>query len=245
MSDYWDDKVALVTGGSRGIGKRIGERLAGAGARVILTARTEEAASAAAVEIGERARGVRLDVSDSASVDETVPALIEEYGKIPLLVNNAGITGDNLLMRMKADQWERVLETNLNGVYRLCRALAPSMIRGKFGRIVNITSVVAASGNPGQTNYAAAKAGVEGFSRSMARELASRNVTVNCLAPGFIDTDMTRDLDENARKALMAQIPLRRLGTPDDVAESVLFLTGPGGAYITGVTLHVNGGMYM
>jgi 3-oxoacyl-[acyl-carrier protein] reductase len=245
MSEYWEDKVALVTGGSRGIGRRIAESLAESGARVVLTARTQAAAAEAATAIGERARGIELDVSDADSAERGAAGVLEEYGKIAILVNNAGITSDNLLLRMKIGDWDRVLQTNLTGVYRLCRSFVPSMMRARFGRIVNITSVVAGSGNPGQTNYAATKAGVEGFTRSLARELASRNITANCIAPGFIDTDMTRGLDDVARKALLEQVPLRRLGTPDDVARSVLFLAGPGGDYITGITLNVNGGMYM
>lgn len=245
MSGYWEDKVALVTGGSRGIGRCIAERLAESGARVVLTARTEAAAVEAATTIGDRARGIELDVSKADSTERGVAGVLEDYGKIAILVNNAGITSDKLLLRMKIEDWDRVLQTNLTGVYRLCRAFVPSMVRARFGRIVNITSVVAESGNPGQTNYAAAKAGVEGFTRSLARELASRNITANCVAPGFIDTDMTRVLDDAAREALLEQVPLKRLGTPDDVARSVLFLAGPGGDYITGITLNVNGGMYM
>jgi 3-oxoacyl-[acyl-carrier protein] reductase len=245
VSGYWEDKVALVTGGSRGIGRCIAERLAESGARVVLTARTEAAAVEAATTIGDRARGIELDVSKADSTERGVAGVLEDYGKIAILVNNAGITSDKLLLRMKIEDWDRVLQTNLTGVYRLCRAFVPSMVRARFGRIVNITSVVAESGNPGQTNYAAAKAGVEGFTRSLARELASRNITANCVAPGFIDTDMTRVLDDAAREALLEQVPLKRLGTPDDVARSVLFLAGPGGDYITGITLNVNGGMYM
>ena len=241
-------QVALVTGGSRGIGRVIGGRLADAGAEVILGARTAEAAQAVAREItagGGRARGVALDVSDDAAVEQGVAALLKDYARISLLVNNAGITCDNLLLRMKKEDWDRVLQTNLTGVYRVCRVLLPSMIRARFGRIVNITSVVAGTGNAGQTNYAAAKAGIVGFSKSLAREVASRNVTVNCVAPGFIDTDMTQHLDAATKEKLLAQVPLGRLGTPDDIAEAVLFLVGPGGSYVTGGTLHVNGGMYM
>jgi 3-oxoacyl-[acyl-carrier protein] reductase len=239
---------ALVTGGSRGIGKAIASQLALAGAEVVLTARTEQAAEKAAAEIREaegRARGIALDVSDDLSVERAVAALVEDYATIPILVNNAGITCDNLLLRMKKDDWERVLQTNLTGVYRLCRALVPSMVRARYGRIINISSVVAEMGNPGQANYAAAKAGIEAFSRSLARELASRNVTVNCVAPGFIDTDMTRSLNQAARDKLLAQVPLGRWGTPEDVGEAVCFLAAADADYLTGVTLKVNGGLAM
>jgi len=242
------DKVALVTGGSRGIGKAIAVRLAAAGARVVLTARSSEAAEKVADEIrqsGGDARGVVLDVSDYDAVEQGMAKLLEDYARIAILVNNAGITSDNLLLRMKREDWDRVLQTNLSGVYRLCRAVVPSMVRARYGRIVNITSVVAGLGNPGQTNYAAAKAGIEGFTRSLARELASRTISVNCIAPGFVDTDMTRSLDDGAREKLLAQVPLKRLGTPEDVAAAALFLVSAEAEYITGTTLHVNGGMYM
>ena len=248
MSAGSSERVALVTGGSRGIGKAIARVLASEGAQVVLTAREADVAARVAGELsaeGGRVRGVALDISVDASVDTAIGELLDDYGKIPILVNNAGITCDNLLLRMKMDDWDRVLQTNLTGVYRLCRALVPSMVRGRFGRIVNITSVVAAIGNAGQANYAAAKAGIEGLSRSLARELASRNVTVNCVAPGFIDTDMTRELPEKAREKLLAEVPLGRLGSGDDVARAVAFLVGPGGDYITGTTLQVNGGMHM
>jgi 3-oxoacyl-[acyl-carrier protein] reductase len=243
-----EEKVALVTGGSRGIGRAIATRLAAAGARVVLTARSAEAAEKVADEIrasGGDARGVVLDVSDYDAVEQGMAKLLEDYARIAILVNNAGITSDNLLLRMKREDWDRVLQTNLSGVYRLCRAVVPSMVRARYGRIVNITSVVAGLGNPGQTNYAAAKAGIEGFTRSLARELASRAISVNCIAPGFVDTDMTRNLDEVAREKLLAQVPLKRLGTPEDVAAAALFLVSAEAEYITGTTLHVNGGMYM
>jgi len=248
VSGELDGRVALVTGGSRGIGRQIAIRLAEAGARVVLTSRSEQTAEAVAEEIraaGGDARGAAMDVSDTDSVQRGVNAILEDYGRIAILVNNAGITADSLLLRMKQEDWDRVVQTNLSGVYRLCRAIVPKMMRARYGRIVNITSVVATSGNPGQTNYAATKAGVEGFTRSLAREIASRNITVNCLAPGFIDTDMTRELNDAARESLLNQVPLKRLGTPADVAAATLYLVGSSTAYITGVTLHVNGGMQM
>jgi len=241
-------KVALVTGASRGIGRGIAGALAAEGAEVVATARTEEALRETVEEIraaGGRVRAVALDVADDASVAAVVPGLVEAYGTIPLLVNNAGITRDNLLLRMKKEDWDRVLDTNLTGIYRMVREIVPSMVKRRFGRIVNVTSVVARSGNPGQANYCASKAGIEGMTRSLARELASRNITVNCVAPGFIDTDMTRSLGEDARTKLSDQVPLRRLGTPADVAAAVVFLLGDGASYVTGVTLDVNGGMYM
>ena len=243
-----EGKLTLVTGGSRGIGKTIAERLAEAGAEVILTARTSEAAEAVAAplrEAGHKAHGVALDVSDEEAVKDGVKALGADYGKISFLINNAGITRDNLLMRMKPGDWEAVIQTNLAGVYRMCRHVAPMMIKQRHGRIINITSVVASSGNPGQVNYCAAKAGVEGLTRSLARELASRNITVNAIAPGFIDTDMTRDLDDDQRATLLEQVPIGRLGSGDDIASAVLYLASPGADYVTGQTLHVNGGMYM
>ena len=247
MSDP-NGRVALVTGGSRGIGEGIATRLAAAGAEVVLTARTIGAAEKVAESIradGGKASGLALDISDPASVEACVGEVLAKHEKIDILVNNAGITRDNLLMRMKADDWESVISTNLGGTYRMCRAVVPKMVRARYGRIVNITSVVGTLGNPGQANYAATKAGVEAFSRSLARELASRNITVNNVAPGFIDTDMTRALDEKQRDALLSQIPLGRLGTPQDVADAVAFLVGSGAGYVTGVTLHVNGGMHM
>jgi len=243
-----DGRTALVTGGSRGIGEGIAKRLAGAGAEVVLTARTIEAAETVAEAIradGGKATGIALDISDAASVEACVGDVLARHEKIDILVNNAGITRDNLLMRMKPDDWESVIATNLGGTYRMCRAVVPKMVRARYGRIVNISSVVGTLGNPGQANYAATKAGVEAFSRSLARELASRNITVNNVAPGFIDTDMTRALDEKQRDALLSQIPLGRLGTPQDVADAVAFLVGSGAGYVTGVTLHVNGGMHM
>jgi 3-oxoacyl-[acyl-carrier protein] reductase len=243
-----EDRVALVTGGSRGIGKAIAAELAQAGAEVVLASRTEESAETAASEIrdaGGKARGVALDVASDESVEGRIAALLDDYARIAILVNNAGITRDNLLLRMKREDWDGVLQTNLSGVYRLCRAVVPSMVRARYGRIVNITSVVAGIGSAGQTNYAAAKAGVEGFTRSLAREVASRNITVNCIAPGFIDTDMTRGLDDEIRERLLDHVPMKTLGSPKDVAAAVRFMVGAGADYISGTTLHVNGGMYM
>lgn len=248
MTKRLEGRVALVTGSSRGIGKEIARVVAGAGAEVIVAARGLEGARATADEIsgaGGRATPVAMDISDDESVVQTVDELKKAYDTIPLLVNNAGIVRDNLILRMKQHEWDDVIGTNLTGIYRLCRALVPSMVRARFGRIVNITSVVGRVGNPGQTNYAAAKAGVEGLTRSLARELSTRNITVNCVAPGFIDTDMTRDLSEDARERLLSQVPMGRLGTPKDVASAVLFLLGDGASYVTGTTVDVNGGMYI
>jgi 3-oxoacyl-[acyl-carrier protein] reductase len=248
VTAYFDDKVALVTGSSRGIGREIASALAAAGAEVIVSARGLPGAREVADEIvarGGRARAVAIDVSDEDSVSAAVQELQSAYDTIPLLVNNAGIVRDNLLMRMKKQDWDDVIGTNLTGIYRMCRALVPKMVRARFGRIVNVTSVVGRAGNPGQVNYAAAKAGIEGLTRSLARELAARNITVNCVAPGFIETDMTRNLDAEVRSRLLDQIPLKRLVTPADVAAAVLFLLGDGAGYVTGTTVDVNGGMYM
>ena len=248
MGGEFDGKAALVTGASRGIGRGIAVALARRGAVVVCAARTAEASAGTVEEIagaGGRAAAIALDVGSDASVEAAAKELLGTHGTIPLLVNNAGITRDNLLMRMKKEDWAQVIDTNLSGIYRLCRALVPSMVKARYGRIVNVTSVVARAGNPGQSNYAASKAGIEGFSRSLARELASRNVTVNCVAPGFIDTDMTRVLGDAQREALLEQIPLKRLGTPGDVAAAVCYLLGDSGAYVTGATLPVNGGMFM
>jgi len=241
-------KVALVTGGSRGIGRAIALALSARGATVIVAARSAEAAGRTASEIvdgGGSARSIAVDIADDRSVDAAMAELLKEHATIPLLVNNAGITRDNLLMRMKKEDWDQVIETNLSGIYRICRALVPSMVKARYGRIVNITSVVARSGNPGQANYAAAKAGTEGFTRSLARELASRNITVNCVAPGYIETDMTRTLTDAQREALLEQVPLKRLGRTEDVAAGVTYLLGEDASYVTGITLDINGGMYM
>jgi len=248
VSAVLDGKVALVTGASRGIGLTIAKALAAAGAEVIACARSQGAAEETARRItadGGRARAAVLDVASDESVAASVPELVKAYGSIPLLVNNAGITRDNLLLRMKKEDWDQVVDTNLTGVYRMCRALVPAMMRARFGRIVNVTSVVAEIGNPGQANYCASKAGIEGMTRSLARELGSRNITVNCVAPGFIDTDMTRALGDDARAKLLEQVPLGRLGAAEDVAAAVLYLVGPGGDYVTGSVLAVNGGMSM
>lgn len=248
MDGMFEGKVALVTGASRGIGRAIAMALAVRGATVIVTARSAEAAGRTADDIvakGGRARPLVLDIADDRSVDAAMADLLKEHATIPLLVNNAGITRDNLLMRMKKEDWNEVIDTNLSGVYRICRSLVPSMVKARYGRIVNITSVVARIGNPGQANYAAAKAGTEGFTRSLARELASRNITVNCVAPGFVETDMTAALTEAQREALLAQVPLKRLGRPEDVAAGVTYLLSEHASYVTGITLDINGGMYM
>jgi 3-oxoacyl-[acyl-carrier protein] reductase len=241
-------RVALVTGASRGIGKTIAETLARQGATVIGTATSEGGATAITAWISAlspKSRGVVLDVANDASVDALFAGLAERDGAPEILVNNAGITRDNLLMRMKAEEWNDVVSTNLSSVYRVCKASLRGMMKARFGRIVNVSSVVALIGNPGQTNYAAAKAGMIGFTKSLAREIASRNITVNVVAPGFIETDMTRALDEKQVQALREQIPLGRLGTSADVAAAVAFLASDLGAYITGETLSVNGGLAM
>ncbi|KQV79908.1 3-ketoacyl-ACP reductase [Massilia sp. Root351] len=243
------NQVALVTGASRGIGKAIATELAKQGARVIGTATTEagaEAISAYLAEIGpEAGKGLVLNVTDAARCAEVIDEIAKTWGAVAILVNNAGITQDNLAMRMKDEEWDSVIATNLSSVGRLSRAVLRGMMKAKSGRIINITSVVASSGNPGQMNYAAAKAGVEGMSRALAREIGSRNITVNCIAPGFIDTDMTKALGDEQHAALLTQIPLARLGKPEDIAAATAFLASPQAAYITGTTLHVNGGMYM
>jgi 3-oxoacyl-[acyl-carrier protein] reductase len=232
-----DGKVALVTGASRGIGRAIAQELTRQGAKVIGTATTEEGA--------KKINGRVLNVRDSGQLDALVESIQKEVGDIAILVNNAGITRDNLALRMKDADWDEVIEINLRAIFRLSRAVMRGMMKARWGRIINITSVVAAAGNPGQANYAAAKAGVVGMTKSLARELGSRNITVNCVAPGFIDTDMTRALADESRKALLQAIPLGRLGTPQDVAAAVAYLASPGGDYVTGAVLHVNGGMYM
>ena len=240
-------QVALVTGASRGIGKAIAATLAAAGFRVVGTATTEAGAAgiAQALAAWPGCRGIVLNVTDAAACDAAVDALVKEMGGLHVLVNNAGITRDQLAMRMKDEDWDAVLDTNLKAVFRLSRAALRPMMKQRHGRIVNITSVVGASGNAGQANYAAAKAGVAGLTRALARELGSRNVTVNCVAPGFIATDMTAELPAAQKNALLAQIPLGRLGAAEEVAHAVAFLASPLAGYITGAELHVNGGMYM
>lgn len=239
-------EVALVTGASRGIGEAIAARLAGEGARVIGTATTEEGAARITASLAANGgRGVVLDVTSQASIDAVVADIDAKEGPIGILCNNAGITRDMLLLRMKVPDWDAVIDTNLASVFRLSKAVLRGMMKAKRGRIISIASVVGLTGNPGQANYAAAKAGMIGFSKSLAREVGSRGITVNVVAPGFIDTDMTRSLDEAQRESLNAQIPLARLGQPADVAAAVAFLASSQAAYITGETLHVNGGMYM
>ncbi|TXS89060.1 3-oxoacyl-ACP reductase FabG [Parahaliea maris] len=243
-----DKKVALVTGASRGIGRAIAEKLAADGYTVVGTATSEsgaEAISAYLQEAGNDGCGMALDVGSDDSVETVMKAVAERYAAPLVLVNNAGITRDNILMRMKADEWSDVINTNLNALYRVSKACLRGMTKARWGRIVNITSVVGSMGNMGQSNYAATKAGAEGFSRALARELGSRSVTVNSVAPGFIDTDMTRELSDDQRDLMLGQIPLGRLGQPEEIAALVSFLCSDVAGYITGETLHINGGMYM
>ncbi len=241
-------KVALVTGASRGIGRAIAMALAQQSATVIGTATSEagaQAISEALTAAGNAGAGRVLDVRDTAQCDALIASIAKEFGDIAILVNNAAVVRDNLGLRMKDEEWDEVIETNLRSVFRLSRGVLRGMMKARWGRIISITSVVGAAGNPGQMNYAAAKAGVVGMTKSLAREIGSRNITVNCVAPGFIDTDMTRALSEEQRTALLGQIPLARLGAPEDVAAAVGFLATPAAGYITGTVLHVNGGMYM
>lgn len=241
-------QIALVTGASRGIGKAIALALGRAGATVIGTATTADGAAKIGdylKEAGIAGRGAALEVRDQAQVDTLIGEIEKEFAPVSILVNNAGITRDNLAMRMKDEEWDAVIDTNLKAVFRMTKAVMRGMMKARFGRVVNITSVVGHAGNPGQANYCAAKAGVSGMTRSLARELGSRNITVNCVAPGFIDTDMTKVLEEKQKEALVASIPLGRLGAPEDIASAVLFLASPGAAYVTGNTIHVNGGMFM
>ncbi len=243
-----ESEIALVTGASRGIGKAIAQELAQHGATVIGTATTDSGAQSIGAylqESGAKGRGMVLDVTEPDAVADLIKSIESEFGIVSVLVNNAGITRDNLLMRMKDEEWQSILDTNLSSVYRLSKACLRGMMKMRRGRIINITSVVGESGNAGQTNYAAAKAGVAGFSKSLAREVGSRGITVNCVAPGFIDTDMTRSLAEDQRGALLGQIPLNRLGRTEEIAHAVAFLASPQAGYITGETLHVNGGMFM
>ncbi len=241
-------QIALVTGASRGIGQAIALALGNAGATVIGTATSDKGAQAisdylAAANI--KGGGMKLDVCNAAEVDAVIAAIEKDFGTIGILVNNAGITRDNLLMRMKDEEWDEIMATNLTSVFRLSRAVLRAMMKARAGRIISIASVVGAMGNAGQTNYSAAKAGIMGFTKSLAREVGSRNITVNCVAPGFIDTDMTRALPDAQRQALLAHIPLGRLGSAEDIAAAVTFLASPAAGYVSGTTLHVNGGMYM
>jgi len=237
--------VALVTGASRGIGKAIAEKLAEDGFFVVGTATTEAGANAISAYLGGNGKGLKLNVANAESVDEVIKSVNDNFGAPKELVNNAGITRDNLLMRMKDDEWDDIINTNLTSVFRVSKAVLRGMMKAKTGRIINISSVVGSTGNAGQANYAAAKAGMVGFAKSMAKEVGSRNITINTVAPGFIDTDMTKELSEDIRNSLLASIPLGRLGDAREVANAVAFLASEGASYITGETLHVNGGMFM
>ena len=238
-------KIALVTGASRGIGRAIAEKLVACGATVIGTATTENGAEAISQYLGQNGKGLALNVTDEASIESVISTIKAEFGDIDILVNNAGITRDNLLMRMKDDEWQDILDTNLTSVFRLSKALMRTMMKKRYGRIITIGSVVGTMGNAGQANYAAAKAGLIGFSKSLAREVASRGITVNVVAPGFIATDMTAALTDEQKALTLAQVPVGRLGQPTEIANAVAFLASDEASYITGETLHVNGGMYM
>ncbi len=243
-----EGKIALVTGASRGIGGAIALELGRCGAVVIGTSTTAPGADGIGQQLaaaGAQGAGMALDVNDQQQVDSAVAEIQKRFGDISILVNNAGVTRDNLLVRMQDEEWDEIMATDLKSVYRLSKRVLRSMLKARYGRIINITSIVGVTGNAGQTNYAAAKAGIIGFSKSLAREVGSRNITVNCIAPGFIDTDMTRALSEEQRGALVQQIPLGRLGRPEDVAAAASFLASPAADYVTGCTLHVNGGLYM
>ncbi|AUH00423.1 3-oxoacyl-ACP reductase FabG [Pectobacteriaceae bacterium CE70] len=241
----FDGKIALVTGASRGIGRAIAEVLVARGAKVIGTATSEKGAADISAWLGEKGKGYLLNVADAASIESVLASIHAEFGDIDILVNNAGITRDNLLIRMKNDEWQDVLDTNLSSVFRLSKAVLRTMMKKRFGRIITIGSVVGSSGNPGQANYAAAKAGLIGFSKSLACEVASRGITVNVVAPGFIETDMTRALTDEQRAGILADVPANRLGDAKEIASAVAFLASDEAGYITGETLHVNGGMYM
>ncbi len=243
-----ENKITLITGASRGIGQAIAIKMGQSGAVVIGTATTENGAGAINQYLeksGIKGMGVALNVNDTEQINHTLQTIREKFGEVEILVNNAGITRDNLLVRMKDEEWDDILETDLKSVFRLSRAVLRAMMKARYGRIINISSVVGAMGNLGQTNYAAAKAGIFGFSKSLAREVGSRNITVNCVAPGFIDTDMTRALADEFQQSLIQHVPLGRLGRPEEVASAVAFLASSAAGYITGTTLHVNGGMYM
>lgn len=243
-----ENKVTLVTGASRGIGQAIALKLGQQGGIIVGTATTESGASAISQYLqkaGIKGMGITMNVNDGEQINTVMQIIREQLGEIEVLVNNAGITRDNLLVRMKDEEWDDILATNLKSVFRLCRIVLRAMMKARYGRIINISSVVGAMGNSGQTNYAAAKAGLFGFSKSLAREVGSRNITVNCVAPGFIDTDMTRSLTDEHQQSLIQHIPLGRLGRPEDVAAAVAFLASSAAGYITGTTVHVNGGMYM
>ena len=245
MSDL-QGKIALVTGASRGIGKAIATQLAAQGATVIGTATSEGGADAISEYLAvSGGKGMKLNVTEEGAVDALVKAITEEFGAVEILINNAGITRDNLLMRMKDEEWQAIIDTNVTAIFSLSKAVLRGMMKKRCGRIVNVGSVVGSSGNAGQANYAAAKAGVIGFSKSLAREVASRGITVNVVAPGFIDTDMTKALSDEQREAIFKDIPANRLGQPEEVAATVAFLVSDGAAYISGETIHVNGGMYM
>ena len=244
---HLEGKIVLVTGASRGIGQAIALTLGHAGATVIGTATSDKGAEAISntfKENGIAGQGLTLNVTNNDQIAEVMSTIVENHGSVDILVNNAGITRDNLLMRMKEDEWDDIMNTNLSSVYKMSKAVLRGMMKKKAGRIISIASVVGAMGNAGQTNYAAAKAGIMGFTKSLAREVGTRGITVNAVAPGFIQTDMTDALPEEQKVSLASQIPLGRLGTPDEVAQTVLFLAGEGGAYITAQTIHVNGGMY-
>lgn len=241
----FEGKIALVTGASRGIGRAIAEKLVAGGAKVIGTATSEKGAEAISEYLGKNGKGIMLNVVDSASIEQVLATIRAEFGEIDILVNNAGITRDNLLMRMKDDEWQDILDTNLTSVFRLSKAVMRAMMKKRCGRIITIGSVVGTMGNAGQANYAAAKAGLIGFSKSLAREVASRGITVNVVAPGFIETDMTRALTDDQRAGILSSVPANRLGDAKEIASAVAFLASDEAGYITGETLHVNGGMYM
>ncbi|RUO65337.1 3-oxoacyl-[acyl-carrier-protein] reductase [Pseudidiomarina planktonica] len=240
-----DGQVALVTGASRGIGRAIAEQLVAAGATVVGTATSASGAESIGAYLGDKGMGYAVDVTDADAVAELLKAIDEKYGQLDILVNNAGITRDNLLMRMKDDEWDAVLDTNLKAVFRMCKGVMRGMMKRRNGRIINISSVVGTTGNPGQANYCAAKAGLVGFSKSLAQEIAARGITVNCVSPGFIDTDMTKSLTDDQKQSIFKNIPTARLGAPEEVAAAVVFLASPAAAYVTGETIHVNGGMAM